>query len=132
MDEVLTHARSGLETTTDEMEIAEMRKISENKCTTAATSKPQDPSAKRNLHENGDGRYHGERFMCGLMRVTRKEIEVPRCGSFEPRRYTGKLRGHPLRSDSWFASFSAETERSRLSSRYGQQQDWMNDAQVAQ
>lgn len=127
MDEVLTHARSGLETTTDEMEIAEMRS-SENKCTTTATSKPQDSSAKNNLHENGDGRYHGERFDESSQKQKGKR-EAPGCDSFEPRRYTEKLRGRPLRSDSWFASFSAETERS---SRSGQQLDWMNDAQVAQ
>jgi len=45
------------------MEMVEMKKKSENKCTTTTTSRPQDPSAKKYLHENGDERYHGERFV---------------------------------------------------------------------
>lgn len=43
MGEVLTHARSGLETTTNEMEIADEAKAEEreNKCTTTATNNPK-------------------------------------------------------------------------------------------
>src|SRR5258706_14931698 len=106
-----------LEATTDGMEIAEMRKSSENKCTTVK-SRPQDPSAKKYLHENGDERYHGERVVCGLMGAIRRGKEVPRYGSFEPRRNTERLRGHPLRSDSCFASLSASTEQPRLFSSF--------------